>query len=285
MRFEAVRASGKTLFQEYAFVETREYGRALILDGRLQSTAADEHIYHESLVHPAMAAHPDPRRIFIGGGGEGATLREVLRHRSVTGVRMADIDREVVDLCRAHLTSFHEGAFDDPRVELQHRDARLAVLDGGLWDVVISDITEPLAGSAAVPLFSRECFAEIHSSLVPDGVFVLQAGSTRLGAFSVFASVVRTLRAVFPAVYPCQVIVPSFFEPWGFIVALKKAGYVLPDREFEKKIRSRLSGPLRWLNQETYEAAFAMDPLRRKDLEAPGPLITDSEPLALSFEQ
>ena len=92
--------SGNTAFQKVEVLESNLFGRSLVLDGKTQSTEKDEHIYHEALVHPAMLLHPDPRCVFIGGGGEGATLREVLAHKSVASVSMLDLDREVVDLCR-----------------------------------------------------------------------------------------------------------------------------------------------------------------------------------------
>ena len=37
---------------------------------------------------------------------------------------MVDIDGEVVDLCKKHLPEMHQGAFDDPRSETRHEDAR-----------------------------------------------------------------------------------------------------------------------------------------------------------------
>ena len=92
--------SGNTAFQKVASPSDL-FGRSLMLDGKTQSTERDEHIYHEALVHPAMLLHPDPRSVFIGGGGEGATLREVLAYKSVANVSMLDMDGEVVELCRA----------------------------------------------------------------------------------------------------------------------------------------------------------------------------------------
>src|SRR5438128_9968668 len=109
--------SRQTPFQHVEIVELGDYGRSLILDGKVQSTQADEFIYHEVLVHPAMLVHPDPKRVMVIGGGEGATLREVLRHRSVERALMVDIDREVVEVSRAMLPEFHAGASDDPPTE------------------------------------------------------------------------------------------------------------------------------------------------------------------------
>ena len=103
LRLKSVLFSGTTAYQRVEVLDSGVFGRTLVLDGKTQSTEYDEFIYHESLVHPAMLFHPDPRAVFIGGGGEGGTLREVLVHRSVERATMIDLDREVVELCRAHL--------------------------------------------------------------------------------------------------------------------------------------------------------------------------------------
>ena len=116
-----VLASAQTAFQDVEIVETRSFGRALFLDGAPQSAVADEYVYHEALVHPALIAHADPKRVLIAGGGEGATLREVLRHPGVERAVMVDIDGELVDLCREHLAEMHQGAFDDPRADVGDR--------------------------------------------------------------------------------------------------------------------------------------------------------------------
>jgi len=89
-----------TRFQQLEICDTVSYGRALFLDDKIQSAEQDEFIYHESLVQPAMVCHPKPRRVFIAGGGEGATLREVLRHKTIERVVMCDLDEQVVDAAR-----------------------------------------------------------------------------------------------------------------------------------------------------------------------------------------
>ena len=90
-RLEEVLYTGKTKFQSVQVISTGSFGRCLVLDGKIQSSEMDEFIYHEALVQPAMIAHPDPRRVLIAGGGEGATLREVLAHRSVSRAVMVDL--------------------------------------------------------------------------------------------------------------------------------------------------------------------------------------------------
>src|SRR3972149_10116584 len=95
--------SGQSKFQTIEVVESPKFGKMLILDGKIQSAALDEHIYHEALVHPAMLLHPHPRRVLILGGGEGATLREGLRYRMVVGGGMGGKDDEDVCLTRTYL--------------------------------------------------------------------------------------------------------------------------------------------------------------------------------------
>ena len=91
-RIVRVLSSGRTRFQDYFIFETPNFGKALVLDKDVQSTEKDEFVYHETLVHPAMLAHPNPESVLIIGGGEGATLREVLKHPSVRRAVMVDID-------------------------------------------------------------------------------------------------------------------------------------------------------------------------------------------------
>ena len=116
--------AGRTRYQQVEVLDTLDFGRTLILDGKTQSSEADEFVYHEALVHPAMVTHPNPESVFIAGGGEGATLREALAHGSVKSAVMVDLDGEIVDICRRFLPNHHRGAFDDPRVELHFADAR-----------------------------------------------------------------------------------------------------------------------------------------------------------------
>src|SRR5262249_60074794 len=89
--------SKQTKYQKIEIVEFTDFGKALLLDGALQSVEDDEYIYHEALVQPAMCLHANPRRVIIIGGGEGACAREVLSHPCVEQVVMVHLAREGVD--------------------------------------------------------------------------------------------------------------------------------------------------------------------------------------------
>ncbi|HEY7416431.1 MAG TPA: hypothetical protein VH593_14655, partial [Ktedonobacteraceae bacterium] len=117
-------ASIRSPFQEILIADIEGHDRALFLDGIPQSSQADEFIYHEALVHPPLVVHKRPERVFVAGGAEGATVREILKHATVKRVVMVDIDDVLVDLAKEHLTAWHQGVYEDPRVQLICGDAR-----------------------------------------------------------------------------------------------------------------------------------------------------------------
>ena len=115
-------------------MDLEPFGKTLLIDGLIQSCQVDEFVYHESLVHPAMLMHPNPKTVYIGGGGEGSTAREVLRHKSVEKCMMVDIDGDVVDFCRKFLPE-NTAAFADPRLELIIDDAKAVLENASGFDV------------------------------------------------------------------------------------------------------------------------------------------------------
>src|SRR5579863_3714578 len=164
--------SGRSEFQQIAVVRTPVFGKMLVLDGDTQSSQADERIYHETLVHPALAAAKNRREVLVLGGGEGATLREVLRSPDVTRCTMVDIDATVVDLAKKYLPEWSDGAFDDPRARVIVGDA-LQFMRGARdrYGVIVSDLTEPLEDSPSNPLFNEAVFALVKSRLETGGIY------------------------------------------------------------------------------------------------------------------
>ncbi|HEV8674882.1 MAG TPA: polyamine aminopropyltransferase [Methylomirabilota bacterium] len=271
----------QTRFQQMEILETAHYGKALVLDGRLQSTVADDFIYHESLVHPALILHPGPRTALVIGGGEGATLREVLRHRSVGKAVMVDIDQAVVEACRQHLPEMHANAFADPRTELRHEDARgYLQTTAERFDVAIVDLTEPLEEGPACLLFTREFYRLLADRLTPNGVLAMQAGMTKIGELGFYAAMARTLSEVFPVVAPYQSFVPCFGTPWGFIVAAKVDDpRTLAPAAVDGRVRERVAGELRFYDGLAHQHLFSLPKFLRHALASCDRVATDAEPL------
>ncbi|HZS01697.1 MAG TPA: polyamine aminopropyltransferase [Chloroflexota bacterium] len=273
----------QTEFQTLDVVDTVAHGRALFLDDKIQSAALDEFIYHEALVHPAMILAQAPRRVFIAGGGEGATLREVLRHQSVERVVMVDIDAAAVQACREYLPEWQQGAYDDPRLTLIHADARQTLADSqDQFDAVIVDITDPLAGGPSYRLFTREFYELVAARLGPRGALAVQAESTDIGVWDAHLAVVHTVRQVFPHVAPYRAHVPSFAESWGFLVASKTEDAATLDvATVDARLAAAGLNNLRFYDGLTHQALFHLPRPLREAQAAWSRAITDAAPIVL----
>ncbi len=272
--------SATTKFQEAQLVETETYGRALVLDDSIQAAAKDEFIYHESLVHPAMLATPNPVRVAVLGGGEGAAIREVLKHKSVESVTMIDIDREVVEFCREYLPGFSQGAFDDPRTRLVFDDARKWIEQQAAesLDVVIIDITEPLEGGPACMLFTGEFYSLVSRALTRNGCMIVQAGPADPVGHIMFTRIFKSIRSAFERAYPLVTYVPSFADQWGFVLACCGDAKILSAAEVDQVIAARISGKLSHYDGQTQAHIKNLPLYLRKSLAGPLPPFTDADP-------
>lgn len=166
----------RTEHQHLVIFENARMGRVMALDGVIQTTEADEFIYHEMLTHVPILAHGNAKRVLIIGGGDGGMLREVSKHTSVEHITMVEIDGTVVDMCKEFLPNHSQGAFDDPRLNLVIDDGmRFVATTTEKFDVIISDSTDPI-GPGEV-LFSENFYQACHRCLSEGGVLVTQNGT------------------------------------------------------------------------------------------------------------
>ncbi|YAI81385.1 MAG: spermidine synthase [cyanobacterium endosymbiont of Rhopalodia sterrenbergii] len=243
----------KTPYQEMYIVESESYGKALVLDGKWQSCVVDEFIYHESLVQPAMITHQFAKKALILGGGEGATIREILRWKSIEKVTMIDIDGEVVAACQKHLPEMHQNCFNDPRVELIIDDA-LKILDkiSIKWDIIISDLSDPIEEGPSFPLFTKEYFAKLQQLLSPQGLVIIQSGQVSPPFIKYHARLVNTLKAIFPQVNSYCAPTPTYGSPWGFAICGNQFLNTSPDPVFvDNLLTTKTTGGLRLIDGQT----------------------------------
>ena len=273
--------SGSTAYQKVEVIDSALFGRSLVLDGKTQSTERDEHIYHETLVHPAMLCHPDPKQVFIGGGGEGGTLREVLCHNSVEMATMVDLDSEVVALCRQYLPNHHLGSFDDPRTNLIHEDARAYLQNTpDLYDVIILDLVDPLEGGTAALLYTQEFYALAKARLNSGGVLVTQSGPAGLLSFKeCFTTIFNTLGTLFDHIKAVQVHVPAFQTLWGFTIVSDTAFPEVSEDDAELELARRLSKKLKYLDGASYSNMHSLLKFQRDGLRTEKRINKDSDPV------
>ena len=273
--------SGQTEFQSVDIVDTGSFGICLVLDGKIQSSERDEFIYHEALVHPAMLSHPRPETVFIAGGGEGATLREVLVHNMVKKVVMVDIDDQVVDICHRFLPAFHQGSFDDTRAEIHFTDARRHLQQtNDRFDVIIIDLVEPLEIGPACLLYTQEFYQLIKERLNPGGIISVQSGASGWANSQNFTAIINTLKSVFSIVCPYEVYVPSFVDLWGFATASQSLDPTkLGSEEIDHRISTRLSKKLKSYDGLSHQAIFTLPKHLRHQLGITRRIITDKKPV------
>ena len=285
-RIEEVLYEGKTKYQSVQIVRCPNFGICLVLDDKLQSTERDEFIYHEGLVQPAMTAHPKPEKVFIAGGGEGATLREVLRHKTVKKVVMVDIDDEVTVLSKKFLPGHAVKSFEDKRTELHHLDARgFLEKSNDKFDVIIIDLPDPIEEGPASMLFTQEFYKTVREHLTADGLISVQAGSTSLTELLNFTAVYNTLKSIFLIVSGCTLNIPCFGVPWGFCLAsLKYDAALLTPEEVDKSIAAKGVKGLKFYDGITHRGMFSLPRYIRDAMAAQKRIITDKKPLYLYKE-
>jgi len=274
--------SAKTKYQEIEIFDTVAFGKCLLLDGRMQSAELDEFIYHEALVHPAMITHSNPKSVLIIGGGEGATLREALKYKTVGRCLMLDIDQQVVEASRIFLPTWNNGAFEDERTEIVYADARKYLeTHNEKFDVILIDITEPIENTPAYYLVTKEMYQLIKEHLKEGGVMAQQAGSTSVSELHIFASLYKTISSVFSKVRTLSLQIPSFSLPWGIIVASDvRDPAMLKVNNIDKRIQKLISnGSLKYYNGEVHRSMLVQPPFFKEALAKQGKLILDSDPL------
>jgi len=278
------------LTQEVEIINLKSFGRSLVLDGMMQSCEHDERAYHESLVHPSvltalvtqnesvrkemLSSHPNskaisidhPLRVFIGGGGEGATVREVLKYHPnvVAECVMVDIDGDCVEMCQQYLPTHHENCFYDEELEFttnnqpgvyknhpkaysKVKNPRLTVLledafeilstsPDGSWDVIILDLVDPSDPQFSRQFYSVEWYEMCRRKLSnKGGVLVTQSAPAGiLTCHDVFGCIVKTVSEAFGSnlVAPYTTFVPAFLDDYGYTLAVKTEleSFVMPNR-------------------------------------------------------
>lgn len=216
---------GKTKYQSVLIFDNPVFKRVLVLEGIVQLSEADEFIYHEMLVHPTMFSHKSPERVLIIGGGDGGTLREVLKHPVKEAV-MVDIDSKVVDLCVKHLP-FMEG-----RKSYADKRTRLVIGDGlefikrykDYFDVVIIDGNDEVG--AAKELYGQTFYRNVRRVLKSDGMVAAQIGSLSLDYGSLVKRAHTRFQKLFAHTQTFKLTMPSYHcGEYAFVAASKKRDF------------------------------------------------------------
>jgi spermidine synthase len=249
----------QTPYQRVRILESPKYGKLLTLDDMFMTTENDEFHYHEMIAHPTIFAHGEIKKVLVIGGGDGGTVREVLRHEDVESVTMVEIDGEVIEACKKHLPTI-ASAFDDKRLEVIVGDGIEYVknADSDAYDMIIVDGSDPVG--PAEGLFSVAFYENCYRSLNENGVLVAQGESPKFNE-NAFAELHHTIGDLFGKdnAHVALFYVPTYpTGMWSFQIGLKNDSMRLSDiydhsiEEFVEK------HGLRYYNADIHIASLAL---------------------------
>lgn len=246
----------RSAYQEIQVFDTKGHGRLLLLDGMVMLTELDEFVYHDLISHVPLCVHADPRRVLVVGGGDGGTVREVLKHPGVERVVLCEIDERVTRVCQQWIPSV-AGRLDDPRVELVFADAVQYVRDHAAdFDAILVDSSEPIGPAAG--LFEGSFFADLRRALRPGGVISAQTESPFYAADTV-RSVFAELRTAFAQVHGYYGCIPTYPSGcWTFALASDTRG----PADLDERRASALA--CEYFNRDLGRAAFALPEFVRR---------------------
>lgn len=269
IRYNDVLYREKSPYQLVQILDTYAYGKMLTIDGMVMCTERDEFVYHEIITHPAMLTHPNIKNVLVIGGGDGGTVRELLRHAQIEKVVMVEIDEKVVEASKLHLPTL-ACEFGNPKLDLRIADGIdfVANCPAESFDLIIVDGSDP-AGPAE-GLFSAEFYTNVYRCLRPDGLLTLQSESPHFSA-KAFAELHQCLEGIFgeDRTHCYLAYIPTYpTGMWGFNFASKGDIHPLHNLDDAKADAFAQAHNLKYYNAGVHRAAFALPTFVKNMLQA-----------------
>ncbi|MCL6477144.1 MAG: polyamine aminopropyltransferase [Peptococcaceae bacterium] len=242
----------KTPFQEVMVVDTVQFGRMLLLDDVIQTTVADEFVYHEMIAHVGLNTLPEPRRVLVIGGGDGGSVREVLKHKSVEKVTLVEIDGKVIEAAKKFLPEI-SCSLEDPRAEVIVDDGIKHVKENkNKYDMIIVDSTDPVG--PAEGLFGAAFYQDVYDALTEDGLFVAQTESPFFNR-DLIPRIIGDVRSIFPVTRLFLANVPTYPGGlWTFTMGSKRHDPLAVNAGSIPAMETRYYSP------EIHRACFVLPP-------------------------
>lgn len=246
--------SQKSPYQKVEIIETdSSLGKVLTLDGLMMTTECDEYFYHEMITHVPMLSHKNPKKILVIGGGDGGTIKEVLKHNTVENIVLCEIDELVIKACKKHLPSISKG-LDNKKVKIIIEDAVSFIKNKkNEYDIILIDSTDPLG--AGEGLFTEEFYNDVKDSLKKNGIVCAQSESPIVNQNEI-KKIYKLLKKVFPitSIYVSPIpTYPGGYWSWAFC-----STEVQPLSYIDEKRCESITKTCKIYNKEYHKACFAL---------------------------
>ncbi|WP_204137960.1 polyamine aminopropyltransferase [Halomicronema sp. CCY15110] len=249
----------KSPYQTVEIFDTFEYGKMLTVDKMVMCSEKDEKAYHEMIIHVPMLVQPDIRNVLVIGGGDGGSVREILKHDQVESVTMVEIDEAVVRASREFLPTL-SAALDDPKLELIIGDGidfvRQAPADA--YDFIVVDSSDPVGPSEG--LFSQAFYQDVYRCLRPGGMMTAQSESPRFNQRA-FIELNHCLKEIFgvASVHCYLAFIPTYpTGMWSFSFCAKGARHPVKDLDGDRAAQFAAAHKLQYYNAGIHQAAFCL---------------------------
>ena len=247
--------NGKSEFQTVDVVETKAYGTMLLLDGLVMITDADEFIYHEMISHIPVCHHKDPKRVVVIGGGDGGTVRELLKHKEIEEIILCEIDEMVINASHKFFPQVAGCLFENnPRVKVKVGDgvAFMKELKNEV-DVILVDSTDPIGPGEG--LFSREFYRDVAAALKPGGIMAAQSESPWFTE-EALGRIHRNISGGFKHRKSYVAPIPTYPRgSWSWTMASQEP---INPAKFDTARFDRVANGLKYLSKDLMTGAFAL---------------------------
>lgn len=220
LKIKAILHRETSQYQEIELVDTCEFGRLLALDGAVMTTIKDEFVYHEMITLPALNTHPHPRNVLVVGGGDGGTIREIVKHPLVENVTLVEIDQKVIEVSKQYLPGISV-ALNNPKVNILVADGIKHLRERkNFYDLIYIDSTDPIG--PAKGLFTKQFYQDVFAALEKDGIFVAQTESPWVHE-KLIKKVYNNLKSIFPITKLYLASIPTYPTGlWSFTMGSKQ---------------------------------------------------------------
>lgn len=249
----------KSPYQTVEIFDTFEYGRMLTVDNMVMCSEKDEKAYHEMIIHVPMVVQPKIKDVLVIGGGDGGSVREILKHSQVESITMVEIDEAVVRASRAYLPSLSSG-LDDPKLKLIIGDGIEFVKTSNpeQYDLIVVDSSDPVGPSEG--LFSQSFYQDVYRCLRPGGLMTAQSESPRFNQRA-FIDLNHCLKAIFglEQVHCYLAFIPTYpTGMWSFSFGSKQGAHPVQDFNRDRAAQFAQDHSLQYYNADIHTAAFSL---------------------------